>query len=130
MIKRQSRAHSKELAALSCSLLALLCALQLKADASDLYVSPGGSGSACSSSSPCTVAQAVTLVSPGDHIKLINGVYTGDSGMLSCKGRSGTASQRIYFEAIQDGAVLIDGQDSRNPAALIDCSYWTVQGVN
>jgi hypothetical protein len=44
----------------------------------DIYVSPSGSGSSCSSGSPCTFAQAISVSTAGDVIHAYDGTYTGD----------------------------------------------------
>src|SRR5262245_52578781 len=114
-----------------CLFIVIACASGVWA--ADLYVSPFGSGSTCSATSPCTVAQSMSLVRPGDHIKMQNGTYSGSNAMFSCNGISGTASARIYVEAINEGAVLIDGQQSYVTLRLgsgSPCNYWTFQGIN
>ena len=52
-----------------------------RADAGDLFVSPGGSGDG-SQGNPCDLQAALGMVSDGDTIYLAGGVYTGNGGAV------------------------------------------------
>ena len=94
------------------------------------FVSPTGSGNACSESAPCNVGTWLsTQAAAGKVLCMKDGVYKGESQMLTFSSRSGTSGNPITVRAINDGAVLIDGEHQRRP---IDCaaSYITVQGVD
>lgn len=111
--------------------------------AATLYVSPGGSGSACSLGSPCTMATAVNGSSPvaacGDTVnvngtnELTDGHYTGSSGMITpAAGKFGcTVGAPLTIQAINDGKVLLDGGYTRGAVSLQDGqSYVTIIGIN
>ena len=94
------------------------------------WASPQGSGSACSESQPCNVGTWLSSkAAPGGVLCMQDGIYKGDSQMLQFSSKNGTAGAPITVRAVNDGAVLIDGEHQRRP---IDCaaSYITVQGVN
>lgn len=56
-------------------LLLLLLLTTGLAHAVDLYVSPSGSGTACSSGSPCSVSQAMGAVAAGQTVHFASGTY-------------------------------------------------------
>ena len=94
------------------------------------FASPTGSGNACSESAPCNVGTWLsTQAGPGKVLCMKDGVYKGDSQMLTFSARSGTAGSPITVRAVNDGRVEINGEYQRRP---LDCaaSYITVIGVN
>ena len=56
-----------------------------------LYAAPTGAGSACSSASPCSVANAVAAAGAGDSVILLAGSY----GDVTIRGGGGTAAAPI-----------------------------------
>jgi hypothetical protein len=100
--------------------------------ATSFYVSPSGSGTACTSASPCLMSTALERVRAGDTIWMKDGNYTGSGGMLTAPANlSGTASARITVKAVNDGAVLVDGQGKLPTCQLIENNdYWTIEGIN
>ena len=94
------------------------------------YASNNGSGSSCSESSPCTIGTWLSQkAAPGGVLCLKDGIYTGGEQMLQFAAKSGAAGNPITVRAVNDGAVLIDGEHNRRP---LDCnaSYITVQGLD
>ena len=94
------------------------------------YAAPNGSGSSCTDASPCTIATWLgQKAAPGGVLCLKDGHYRGDQQMLQLSAKSGTQASPITVMAMNDGAVLIDGEHQLRP---LDCnaSYVTVQGVN
>jgi hypothetical protein len=62
---------------------------------------------------------------------LLDGVYAdGRSNISPPNGKSGTASAPITIMALNDGAVRIDGQNSKYPVLLRGNSYLVIQGIN
>jgi concanavalin A-like lectin/glucanase superfamily protein len=109
----------------------LVLSLTSLAAATDRYVSPGGSGSTCSSGAPCSVSQCAAVAkSPGDRCLFQNGHYTGDSSMLWVDGTNGTAGNPIIFAAINEGQVFMDGQYTRNAIHIYNSSWVEVVGFN
>jgi hypothetical protein len=95
------------------------------------YASPRGSGMACSQASPCTIRTGLQRVAPGDTLWLLDGTYRETSGMIAPPaGKSGTSAERITIRAVNDGAVVIDGQFQRRPVSLHSNSWWVLQGFN
>ncbi len=82
------------------------------------YVSPNGSGSACTAGSPCALSQGIALAQSGDEIVLTGGTYY--QGGLAFP-RSGTAAAPITIRGAADQTAVISGAD---PATLV----WTPQG--
>ena len=92
------------------------------------YASPTGTGTTCTVGTPCQIASWWPLAGPGKTLCLNDGTYTGASGVIF-PTVSGTASQRITVRALNDGAVLVDGQDARRPLDM-STNYVTVIGIN
>ena len=100
------------------------------ANAATYYASPIGSGATCSQSSPCTVQTGISKLTAGAILWLLDGTYTGDSGMINTNNLHGSSGSRITIGALNEGSVLIDGQNTRVPVNVYNSSYITVQGVN
>ncbi len=81
-------------------------------------VSPTGSGTMCSSASPCSLAQALSQAQPGQEILLIGGTYY--QGEIDLP-RSGTANAPIVIRSLPGETAILDGSD---PAKFT----WTAQG--
>ncbi len=71
-----------------------------------LVVAPAGSGSACSTTAPCALSQAVGQAKAGDEVRVTAGVYAVGGLTIS---RSGTAAAPIVIRG-EAGAIL-DGAD-------------------
>ena len=72
------------------------CVLAASAQAATFFASREGAGTACSSSSPCSLSQLISKVQAGD-IGIVNaGTYTGD---ITTKDKSGTAAEPITLRA-------------------------------
>lgn len=107
--------------------------------AATLYSSPTGSGSTCSSASPCTNSTALGLLAPGDTLLVADGTYTGTSQMFTWSGtlsnnvctatKGGTAVAPITIKAVNDGAAIIDGQVARAPLRWTCVQYVIVEGL-
>ena len=88
------------------------------APATSYFVSPTGTGAACSLSVPCSLATALTQVQPGQQVILRGGVYA--QGELTVP-RSGTAGAPIVIRGQSGETAILDGGD---PATFT----WTPQG--
>jgi parallel beta-helix repeat protein len=80
--------------------------ITIPAPARTLVVAPGGSGTACSTASPCALAQALNQAQAGDEVSLAAGTYYEGAFTLS---KSGSATAPIVIRGAS-GAVL-DGAD-------------------
>jgi hypothetical protein len=104
------------------------------ADAATYYASPTGSGSTCSQASPCAPEQFFRMAVAGDTLNLLDGTYKGAAYMLAPgivkPGLSGTAGNRIIVQAVNDGAVTIDGQFAHHPFYVDGNSNFTFRGFN
>jgi hypothetical protein len=110
--------------------LALLLGLACHSAATERYVSPAGSGSACTQSAPCTVQQCIAVAGAGDTCWFQDGRYLGDASMLRMSGKTGAAGQPITFAAMSDGKVLLDGERARGPGFVDNSSWVTIAGLN
>ena len=72
------------------------------------YVSPAGSGMACSLASPCSLSQGLSQSQPGDEILLRGGVYY--QGDLS-PSRSGAPGAPIVIRGYPGETAVLDGAD-------------------
>jgi hypothetical protein len=82
------------------------------------YVSPLGSGSTCNATSPCSLAEGLSQVQPGEAVVLRGGTYY--EGEFDFP-RSGTAGAPIMVQSYSGESAILDGAD---PAAFT----WTAQG--
>jgi hypothetical protein len=82
------------------------------------YVSPTGSGTACSLAAPCALSYGLSQAYPGDEVVLRGGVYY--QGEIDLP-RSGTAGAPIVIRAYAGEVPILDGGD---PATF----SWTSQG--
>ncbi len=126
---------------------ALLVA-ELPAGAIELFAKPAGTGTACTQSSPCALADAVAAAANGDRIYVAAGVYTGtgsevvllDKAVSLDGGWDGAAAgtvviDRVPYESVIDGegvrrGVKITGGSARlggitvrngNASGLVEC---------
>lgn len=72
------------------------------------YVSPNGSGSACSLASPCQLSEGINRAMPGDEVVLRGGMYyQGDQTFPL----SGTAGAPIVIRSYPGETAILDGAD-------------------
>ncbi|MFO1242620.1 MAG: hypothetical protein U1E36_05395 [Rickettsiales bacterium] len=99
-----------------------------------IFVSPSGSGSGVSESSPTTFSRALGMAGPGDAIIALPGTY---SGMQITKG--GTADRPLFIMAstpavkISDGGVALAPEEKRSSfsgSILVLASNVVVDGVS
>jgi hypothetical protein len=104
--------------------LVLLLALPSLASATDLYVSPGGSGSGCTLSNLCSLGTANSDAQAGDTIYMKGGNY----GTPIQPARSGSSnSNRIVYRNYNSGVPTITGVGT--PIVLSNRNYITVLGI-
>jgi hypothetical protein len=101
----------------------------------DYYASPAGTGNGLSLDAPFQVRNFWQVARPGKTLCLLDGTYTGASSMIApysqgFSGLSGQSGFPITVRALNDGAVLIDGQSANSPIVLQNNSYYTIEGVN
>ena len=104
----------------------------VNAQATDLFVSPSGSGTDCSQSNPCDAGQAMTNAMAGDTIYFMGGTYTGtnDPYLIITEavslfgGWDGAASGEVVIDP-SVYPTTIDGEDAR---ALIKVDSISVAG--
>jgi hypothetical protein len=82
------------------------------------YVSPNGSGTACSLASPCALVEGLDQAMPGDELVLYDGVYYEGEFYPP---RSGTKGAPIVIRGFPGESVVLDGAD---PATFT----WTGEG--
>lgn len=82
------------------------------------YVSPTGSGTACTLAAPCSLTAAVSQAQAGEEIVLRGGVYYQGEFTLP---RSGAADAPIVIRSYSGENAILDGSD---PATFT----WTAQG--
>jgi hypothetical protein len=73
-----------------------------------LHVAPAGSGTQCTSASPCGLADAISSATPGDHVVLRGGTYYEGEFAIP---RSGTASAPIVIRSAPGERAILDGAD-------------------
>jgi hypothetical protein len=75
-----------------------------------------------------TIQHAADIVNPGDGVLVGDGVYTGGATVVAIS-RSGTATNRIVFRAVNRWKAVIDGQNNNsNTGIAIPGGYVWVEG--
>ncbi len=72
------------------------------------YVSPGGSGTACTDGNPCSLAEGLNQAQPGEEVVLRDGVYYEGEIWLP---RSGAAGAPIVIRGHTGETAILDGAD-------------------
>jgi chondroitinase B-like protein len=94
------------------------------------YASPSGRGNGLSSSSPFQIANFWSVASPGETLCLLDGTYTDSTSMLQVPlSVVGTSGSPITIRALNEGKVLIDGQNGSRPGD-IHGSFMVIEGIN
>ena len=118
-----ARALSSLLVALSGTFVAVVLASTPAAAASTYYAKVGGTGTACSSASPCALTEALSIATNGSTVDLAAGTYQPASG----------ASFTIYASVtiqptVTGSSVILEGNGAT--VLLVDSSpTTTVSGV-
>jgi Concanavalin A-like lectin/glucanases superfamily len=114
-------------------LLVWLLPAVLHAQTCTHWISQGGNtGNSCPVGTPCTVQRFLAIATAGNVGCMNDGTYTGDASMPQFpSGLSGTSGNPITLRALNDGAVLIDGQQARGVGNMNTNNTWiTMQGFN
>jgi len=72
------------------------------------YVSPSGSGTACTQVEPCALTEGLSQAQPGDEVVLRGGVYYQGDILLP---RSGTVGAPIVIRGYDGETAVLDGAD-------------------
>jgi hypothetical protein len=103
-------------AALALGGMAAAPALAHAAATTVLYVSPTGSGTACSASAPCSLTQAKSSVEAIDGnmsgdiaVQLAGGTYRLSAPLVLGNADSGTNGHNVVWQAAQGASPVIDG---------------------
>ena len=105
----------------------------------DYYASPTGDPGA-SGTSPAeafTVAAFTTPgaggaipAQPGATLCLLDGTYLGADSMIDVLDLHGLPGQPISFVAYNDGGAVIDGEEVRVPARIVESSWLVLEGMD
>ena len=103
------------------------------------YISPSGDDAAAGSfATPWkTFAHAFSELLAGDTLVVLDGTYersTTGLARATCgagSARNGTAAEPIRVVALTERRALVqgDGADSSTPLSIVDCAYWTIEGL-
>ena len=98
-----------------------------EADASTYYMATNGSDSnGGTSAAPFgTFSKAMGVLTAGDTLLIKDGTYYQSLTVTV----SGTAAAAITIKAVNDGAVIVDGQGTREPLKIAGRSYINVEGI-
>src|SRR5262252_1648126 len=89
------------------SIAALVAALWVgQAGATDRYVSPSGSGTACTPGSPCALSTANSSAQPGDNIRMADGTYSTEP-VPSTGAATNTSPIRYFGNTANPSAVVV-----------------------
>jgi parallel beta-helix repeat protein len=94
--------------------------ITIPAPSRSYYVSPGGSGTACTEAAPCSLAEGINQAQPGEAVVLHGGIYYQDEIPLP---RSGTSGAPIVIRGYDGETAILDGADPDS-----DSFTWTHQG--
>ncbi|MBR1459759.1 MAG: RICIN domain-containing protein, partial [Oscillospiraceae bacterium] len=111
---------------------ALPAPLRASAASGVIYASPNGSGDGSSVSSPTTVAKAISSVSAGGYIYLLEGTYKFSSPIKIDNSNNGSSGKYKTIAAYNGAAVTFDfsgeSTGSSNYGIILDGSYWHFYG--
>jgi hypothetical protein len=103
----------------------------LRAANCDYYAAPNGTGNGLSASSPFQVAKFWNVAAAGKTLCLLDGTYTGWSGMIiPPQGLNGASGLPITIRALNDGKVLINGGGTNQPVVLSNNDWFDIEGLN
>ncbi|MBE6876911.1 MAG: DUF1565 domain-containing protein, partial [Ruminococcus sp.] len=106
--------------------------LTASAASSVIYCSPNGTGDGSSTSSPTTVAKAISSVSAGGYIYLLGGTYSFSSPIKIEQSNSGSSGKYKTIAAYNGADVVFDfskeSVSSSNYGVILDGSYWHFYG--
>ena len=83
--------------------------ITIRAPNHSYYVSPTGSGTACSIASPCSLVEGLNQAQPGEEVILRGGVYYQGEINLPCSGHAGAP---IVIRSYTDEMAILDGSDT------------------
>jgi hypothetical protein len=117
--------------------LMLLVGTRIETLAATKYAVPGGTGMACSTGSPCSLATMVTQLTPGDTGLLKNGTYSGTGTVLRLDATpitgnvvNGTAAETITLRAENPGMALILGNGAPGEVLkMINLAHWIIEDL-
>ena len=95
------------------------------------YAAPArqGLGDCSSAANPCLISDFWSKAAPGTTLLLLDGTYT--TAIAPPAGLAGVAGSYITIKAINDGAVILDGQGQRSPVSLAKGNnYFWLQGFD
>ncbi|MFH1890895.1 MAG: hypothetical protein ABIJ91_05035 [Candidatus Kuenenbacteria bacterium] len=94
--------------------------------AAEYYVSPTGSGTTCSSASPCSLTTGLGKLVAGDTLFLKDGTYSQSLYLTT----SGTSGAYITIKALNDGQATINVIGGATPACyLYGVHYINFEGI-
>ena len=93
-----------------------------------LYVSPNGSGSTCSNSSPCSLSTGVDSLKKGYHLYLKEGTYSVKSG-ISIEASGSSGSYIVISSAPNEKAILTSTKTDSVSLFEIAGSYIIIQNL-
>lgn len=91
-----------------------------------LFASPTGTGTTCSSSSPCTFTEALSLVSPGGTIEMYTGTYDGTFSASTAGTSSGS---QVTIEPVSGASVTVDGQSAGTDLTVASGVFVTITDI-
>ena len=97
------------------------------------YASPTGTGTACSETAPCRLADVWPLVQPGATVLLQGGTYRRSQGgaIDPPDTLAGTADKPITVKALHDGGVTIDAEHTGFAVFLqTGNDHFRIEGMN
>lgn len=96
------------------------------------YASPTGSGTACTETAPCRVADWWPLAQPGATLLLLDGTYRRSQGgaIDPPESLAGAAGAPITVRALHDGGVTIDAESGFAVYLAPSNAYWHIAGIN
>ena len=93
-----------------------------------LYVSPNGSGSTCSDSSPCSLSTGVDSLKKGYHLYLKEGTYNVKSG-ISIDASGSSSSYIVISSAPNEKAILTSTKTDSASLFEIEGSYLIIENL-
>ena len=94
----------------------------VQAQAATKYVSPSGSGTTCSSPSPCSLTTGYGQLAAGDTLLLKNGTYTISASLTNILPSGSSAAAYTIMEGESIGGVTINGSSTVTNLILLSAN--------
>jgi hypothetical protein len=99
------------------------------ASIADFTISSTGSGTTCSSGSPCKPQAVASKLAPGIVVEALGGTYQGSDEMLTFAGINGSKANPITIRCKSGQTCIFDGQGVRQGVYLSNADWFVIEDI-